>query len=305
MLPSTTRPPRRNRLPGSSSCSATWVGVTKKATLSCSAASTSPAAPPTSRTARITRARRLLLAQSHGIQWPSRQPPSPDAGLAGLDLAARAHRPGARGRCGRTLARSSSSSGLPRRAACRLCRNRPTISARARWRTPTRHRPHSHPSPDSRSSSTPVPARARPLGPGLGCFRRQASARPAPTRRHGRDRPAMLGARRRRGRRLAACPDRHGHALDLPLPRPLPPAPRDRAVPGTADAGCRPARPAARAAAARAGPRSSAYFEAGGSAELVHRELSRQMDALVQGTLDFAHAASTAARTRPPARSWP
>jgi [protein-PII] uridylyltransferase len=30
------------------------------------------------------------------------------------------------------------------------------------------------------------------------------------------------------------------------------------------------------------------YFEAGGSAELVHRELSRQMDALVQGTLDFA-----------------
>src|SRR5262245_60607428 len=32
------------------------------------------------------------------------------------------------------------------------------------------------------------------------------------------------------------------------------------------------------------------YFEAGGSAEIVHRELSRQMDALVQGTLDFAHA---------------
>ena len=32
------------------------------------------------------------------------------------------------------------------------------------------------------------------------------------------------------------------------------------------------------------------YFEAGGSAEIVHRELSRQMDALIQGTLDFAHA---------------
>ncbi len=33
-----------------------------------------------------------------------------------------------------------------------------------------------------------------------------------------------------------------------------------------------------------------AYFEDGGSAEVVHRELSRQMDALVQGTLDFAQA---------------
>ena len=33
-----------------------------------------------------------------------------------------------------------------------------------------------------------------------------------------------------------------------------------------------------------------AYFEGGGSAEVVHRELSRQMDALVQGTLDFAQA---------------
>lgn len=32
------------------------------------------------------------------------------------------------------------------------------------------------------------------------------------------------------------------------------------------------------------------YFEGGGSAELVLRELSRQMDALVQGTLDFALA---------------
>ncbi|HEX6010270.1 MAG TPA: [protein-PII] uridylyltransferase [Geminicoccaceae bacterium] len=32
------------------------------------------------------------------------------------------------------------------------------------------------------------------------------------------------------------------------------------------------------------------FFEAGGSAEVVHRELSRQMDALVQGTLDFATA---------------
>jgi [protein-PII] uridylyltransferase len=32
------------------------------------------------------------------------------------------------------------------------------------------------------------------------------------------------------------------------------------------------------------------YFEGGGSAEVVHRELSRQMDALVQGTLDFAQA---------------
>ncbi len=32
------------------------------------------------------------------------------------------------------------------------------------------------------------------------------------------------------------------------------------------------------------------YFEAGGSAEVVHRELSRQMDALIQGILDFAHA---------------
>jgi [protein-PII] uridylyltransferase len=30
------------------------------------------------------------------------------------------------------------------------------------------------------------------------------------------------------------------------------------------------------------------YFEAGGSAELVHHELARQMDALVQGILDFA-----------------
>jgi [protein-PII] uridylyltransferase len=33
-----------------------------------------------------------------------------------------------------------------------------------------------------------------------------------------------------------------------------------------------------------------AYFEAGGNAELVHRELSRQMDAIVQGTLDFAQS---------------
>ncbi len=33
-----------------------------------------------------------------------------------------------------------------------------------------------------------------------------------------------------------------------------------------------------------------AYFEAGGSAEVVLRELSRQMDAVVQGTLDFAQA---------------
>lgn len=30
------------------------------------------------------------------------------------------------------------------------------------------------------------------------------------------------------------------------------------------------------------------HFEAGGSAEVVHRELARQMDALIQGTLDFA-----------------
>ena len=34
----------------------------------------------------------------------------------------------------------------------------------------------------------------------------------------------------------------------------------------------------------------AAYFEAGGSAEVVHRELSRQMDAVVQGTLDFGQA---------------
>ena len=31
------------------------------------------------------------------------------------------------------------------------------------------------------------------------------------------------------------------------------------------------------------------YFESGGSAEVVLRELSRQMDALIQGTLDYAH----------------
>jgi [protein-PII] uridylyltransferase len=33
-----------------------------------------------------------------------------------------------------------------------------------------------------------------------------------------------------------------------------------------------------------------ACFEGGGGAEMVHRELSRQMDALIQGTLDLAHA---------------
>ena len=31
-----------------------------------------------------------------------------------------------------------------------------------------------------------------------------------------------------------------------------------------------------------------AYFEAGGSAEVVHHELARQMDGLIQGTLDYA-----------------
>ena len=33
-----------------------------------------------------------------------------------------------------------------------------------------------------------------------------------------------------------------------------------------------------------------AYFEAGGSAEVVHHELSRQMDAVIQGTLDYARS---------------
>ena len=33
-----------------------------------------------------------------------------------------------------------------------------------------------------------------------------------------------------------------------------------------------------------------AFFEGGGGAEVVHRELSWQMDALIQGTLDFAQA---------------
>ena len=33
-----------------------------------------------------------------------------------------------------------------------------------------------------------------------------------------------------------------------------------------------------------------AYFEAGGSAEVVHHELSRHMDAVIQGTLDFARS---------------
>ena len=34
--------------------------------------------------------------------------------------------------------------------------------------------------------------------------------------------------------------------------------------------------------------RDSGYFEAGGRAEAVHRELSRQMDVLIQGALDYA-----------------
>ena len=52
----------------------------------------------------------------------------------------------------------------------------------------------------------------------------------------------------------------------------------------------RPARAASRAAAGRPRARYQAYFEAGGSAEVVHHELSRQMDAVIQGTLDFAQA---------------
>ena len=71
----------------------------------------------------------------------------------------------------------------------------------------------------------------------------------------------------------------------------------------------RPAGAAARAAAGAAAREIQAYFEAGGSAEVVHRELSRQMDAVIQGTLDFAQAAALRhAPTRPRARSsrwWP
>ena len=45
-------------------------------------------------------------------------------------------------------------------------------------------------------------------------------------------------------------------------------------------------------------------FEAGGGAEAVHRELTRQTDVLIQGALDYAEGHVYGTSTRAPARSW-
>ena len=66
MLPSTTRPPRRKRLSASTLPVAMSLGVTKNATLSVSADSTRPLAPPSSTNATTTRIRRCRLRRRMG-----------------------------------------------------------------------------------------------------------------------------------------------------------------------------------------------------------------------------------------------
>ena len=164
MLPSTTRPPRRKRLPGSSlRVGDLSLGVTKKATLSSQRRQHQAGGAADQEQRQDDQDQALVLAQAHASATrlglgQHRRRARASAGSA-RDAAASAAR---RRRAAGGPRAASCSAAPPRvaRAACRLCTNRPTSSDQRRCRTPTRHRPRSHPSPENRSSSASAPRRA-------------------------------------------------------------------------------------------------------------------------------------------------